>query len=376
MTRIASTLGVAFLAACSSGPADEEIAAAVESAFSSANPSGRTGLLMKGRTGVVWWQTGAFTPACLENNDLAFNDDPTTRPASARGAARISPTYQKQWGVTAATDTGYCIDLGSDPQISVGDVSPSGEGYRVVATITMAQPTKWFECLRSDLRDRVVEISVDAEGMPVVDTDMSLLQGDCPANIPASAARAAKPMPTAEAPSAPTAAQLQQLAADFDAALASRDGQKARDLIACYNLFEASPYYDACALSEIIPHGSVVADEANPWLEYAIKDFTELQQASQDRDIPNMYHVTFRHRRSGDRKSISVQWVDGEWKLVGIVSRKSPGLTVARILNDLHDRDKRDIFRRRMAGEDIDETGQPNNPQEEEEASSGGEIRF
>jgi hypothetical protein len=67
-----------------------------------------------------------------------------------------------------------------------------------------------------------------------------------------------------------------------------------------------------------------------------------------------------------------VQWVDNQWKLLGIVSRQSAKLTVARILNDLHERDKRDIFRRRLAGEEIDDSGQLINPEAEEDAPAGG----
>lgn len=353
-----------LLGACDSGPSDEEITAAVEAAFDSANPQGRTGLLIKGRDGVVWWQAGAFTNKCLEENDLAFNDDPTSRPANAQGLARISPTYKNQWTITAATDTGYCIDLGADPKIEVKDISKDIDGYRVVTAYSMGTPTKWFECLRSDYRDRLVEVGVDAEGQPVVNTDLSLFQGDCPHPLPPASPRKAGTEPTAAAPSAPTAAQLQSLAAAFDEALASRNGEAAAAMVSCYNLYEEKPY-GACAVSEIIPHGSMKDSEANPWMEYAIKDFTAFSKTTRDRENPSIYHVPFKHKRSGETRSISVQWAGGEWKLLGVVSRKSAGLTVARIVNDLHDREKRDIFGRRVAGEDIDDSGQPNNPQAE-----------
>lgn len=363
MRAVVGLMGL--LLGCDSGPSDEEITAAVEGAFAAANPAGRTGLLMKGRDGVVWWQAGAFTNKCLEQNDLAFNDDPNSRPPGAQGIPRISPTYKNQWTITAATDTGYCIDLGADPKVSVGEVTKDVDGYRVVATYSMGSPTKWFECLRSDYRDRVVTVRVGEDGQPIVDTDMGLFQGDCPRPIPASAPRKPGSEPTAAPPSPPTAQQLQKLAAEFDAALAGRDGQGARDLVSCYNLYEQKAY-GACALSEVIPHGSVTAGEGNPWLEYAAKDFTVFERATRDRENPSIYHVPFKHRRSGETRSISVQWVGGQWKLLGIVSRKAAGLTVARILNDLHDREKRDIFSRRLAGEDIDDQGQPNNPTSEE----------
>ena len=377
MARVAGILCTLMMTACDSGPDDEAITAAVEEGFARANPAGQHGLLMKGRTGVVWWQTSAFTPACLEQNDLAFNDDPTSRPPGTQGIARISPTYKNQWTITAATDTGYCIDLGSDPKLSIGEISPSGDGHQLVATITMGSPTKWFECLRSDLRERVVEISVSPEGAPIVETDLSLFQGDCPHPLPASAPRLARAAPTTAPSIPPTAQQIQQLASAFDAALTGRDGSAARELVSCYNLYEEKPY-GACSVAEIIPHGAVQSDEADPWLEYAAKDFAVFGRVTKDREDPTIYHVPFKHRRSGETRSISVQWVDNQWKLLGIVSRQSAKLTVARILNDLHERDKRDIFRRRLAGEEIDDSGQLINPEAEEDAPAGGggEIVF
>jgi hypothetical protein len=347
----------AVMVGCDGGLDDAVVKTAVQQHFNQANAPGRTGLLIKGRSGVVWWQASMFDKSCLEQKDLAFNDSPASRPANARAVARISPTYKSQWGITAATPTGYCIDLGSDPTIEIGEVVWSADRYRVDTTITMKSPTPWFECLERGARQRVVEVLVDNDA-PVVQTDLSLFQGDCPHPLPASEPRRAGREPVAAAPGAPTPGDIKKLAEAFDEALASNNHLAARDMVSCYNLFE-EPAYEACAVSEIIAHGSVKAGDADPWLEYAVTDFDSFSKPTRDRENPSMYHVTMKHRRSNKVRSFTVQWVSGDWKLVGIVGVKAEGLTTARILNDLYDRTQRDIFARRLAGEKIDEKGEP-----------------
>ncbi|MFT5686306.1 MAG: hypothetical protein ACI8RZ_007262 [Myxococcota bacterium] len=346
-----------MVAGCDGGLDEAEVKAAVQQHFEQANPPGRTGLLIKGRSGVVWWQASMFEKSCLEQKNLAFNDDPGSRPSNAKATARISPTYVNQWAITAATPTGYCIDLGTDPAVEVGDVVWSADRYRVTATISMKTPTPWFECLESGAKQRVVEVLVENDA-PVIETDLSLFQGDCPHPLPTSQARRSSREPVAAAPSAPTAGDIKKLADAFDAALASNGHLAARDMVSCYNLFEDAPY-EACAVSEIIAHGSVKAGDADPWLEYAVTDFESFSRPTRDRENPSMYHVSMKHRRSNKLRSFTVQWAEGDWKLVGVVGVKAEGLTTARILNDFHDRDKRDIFARRVAGEKIDEKGEP-----------------
>jgi hypothetical protein len=345
------------LTGCDGGLDEAEVKAAVQQTFDDANAPGRTGLLIKGRSGVVWWQASMFDKSCLEEKDLAFNDDPASRPSNAKAVARISPTYANQWGITAATPTGYCIDLGTDPSISLGEVVWSADRYRVDTTLSMKTPTPWFECLERGAKVRVVEVLVENDA-PVVQTDLGLFQGDCPHPIPASETRRAEREPAAAAPGAPTSGDIKSLAEAFDSALASNDHTTARDLVSCYNLFEEN-MYQACAISEIIAHGSVKAGDADPWLEYAVTDFDSFSRPSKDRENPSMYHVTMKHRRSNKTRGLTVQWVSGGWKLVGVVGSKAEGLTTARILSDLHDREKHDIFTRRLAGEKIDEKGEP-----------------
>ena len=57
-----------------------------------------------------------------------------------------------------------------------------------------------------------------------------------------------------------------------------------------------------------------------------------------------------------------MQWADGGWHLVGFVGRKAEGLTIARFFYDLHRKDKREVFERRLGGEQIDENGHPLDP--------------
>jgi hypothetical protein len=182
----------------------------------------------------------------------------------------------------------------------------------------------------------------------------------------ASKPRVARTEPIAEPPSPPSADDVRGLVQAFDDALAAGDTAKALGMVSCYNLYEKQPY-GACSTAEIIAHGSVKGGEANPWLEYAITDFSQFGKPTKDREKPTMFHSTFKHKRNNTPRSISVQWVGGEWKLVGIVSQQAEGLTVARFLNDLHDKEKRDIFKRRLAGEQIDYRGELLNPDAEEE---------
>ena len=65
--------------------------------------------------------------------------------------------------------------------------------------------------------------------------------------------------------------------------------------------------------------------------------------------------------------SFSIQWVGGEFKLFGAVSIMGAGLTPIRLMNDLHDKQYREAFEKRLAGEEVDYKGNPLNPNAEEE---------
>ena len=121
--------------ACDAQPSLDSTAAkaAVEAAFAEANPPGRTGLELAGKA--VWLGTSAFDKSCLESKDLAFNDDPGSRPASS--GPRISPTYAAQRYLTASTELGYCVYLGDTPVLTVEDASWGGDRYRVNIKVGM-----------------------------------------------------------------------------------------------------------------------------------------------------------------------------------------------------------------------------------------------
>ena len=62
---------------------------------------------------------------------------------------------------------------------------------------------------------------------------------------------------------------------------------------------------------------------------------------------------------------MAVQWVDGRFKLVAVVSLRGEGLTTPRFVYDLDRKDRRDIFERRYKGEKIDEKGNSTDPNAE-----------
>jgi hypothetical protein len=69
------------------------------------------------------------------------------------------------------------------------------------------------------------------------------------------------------------------------------------------------------------------------------------------------------HKRTKRDRSMSVEWVGGEWRIVGVVGAKGADLTSARFVYDLHKNDRRDIFLRRLNGEKIDEQGISTEPE-------------
>src|SRR4029453_4699396 len=76
-------LPLVLLVAC--GPTfgtKEEAKGAVEGAFAQANPAGRTGMELGGKA--VWLSAFGFDEKCLEEKDLAFNDNPNKRYESAQ----------------------------------------------------------------------------------------------------------------------------------------------------------------------------------------------------------------------------------------------------------------------------------------------------
>lgn len=367
MPRIAfpsSFLLVALGAGWGCGPSIPEEAAreAVKSAFADANPPGRTGLELGGRA--VWLRTDAFEDACLEQKDLAFNDNVADRPARYKDRKRISPTYQNQRYITAATDTGWCVYLGSDPTLSIDEANWARDHWILTVSYGMEEPTPWFECLARHVTHRTVNVRSE-EDESVVEGDLALTEGDCPHPLPGGEERTPRARPTADAPRAPSRSTVLALFRAFDEALYQKEWEKALDMVSCYNLYEERKY-GSCSVAELISvgpltRGSPRPEDGPPWLEnvvFSVEDFGAIRR---DRRDGSLYHVRLDSERGGSR-TVAVQWVDGRWKLVGVVGRKAEALTFMRFVYDLDRREKRDIFERRMEGEPIDEKGHPLDP--------------
>lgn len=352
-----------ILVACGGPPSslDESAARkAVESAFAAANPAGRTGMELKGKS--VWLQGPWFDASCLESKDLAFNEKPG---GNGGGAAKISPTFQNQRWITASTPKGYCVVLGESPTLSLTEAKWEGGAWRMKGTVGIGAPSPWFECISEQhkAREFIVKPGVGEGAAPVIEGDLDLRQGDCPSPLPGGEERGPTGPAPAEAHAAPSIDEVRALIAAFDQALVDGKLVEARAMTACYNLAEEPPVYGACSVGELVAHGPTFLAEARPqdgtpWLEYAATGPDGFTRVVKDGRHPSMAHALVKHKRTGKDRSVSVVWADGGWKLVGVVFRKAEALTTARYLNDLHDSKKRDIFERRFVkGEKIDDQG-------------------
>lgn len=352
---------------------ETEARAALEPALAAATPSGRTGMLLKGKA--VWLEAPMFDAACLESKNLAFNDDPDRRPANARGIARISPTYLNQRFLTASTADGYCVYMGEGLSTEIKSATwdkVEKDRWHFKVAYTMAASTPWFDCLAPEWKEReiVVRKGEVPGATPTIEGTLALAEGTCPHPAPGGELRDARARPTAPPPRAPSRDDVLAAIKAWDDALWAGDFVAARDALSCYNLFEEAKV-GTCSVGEVVaagpvPRGEPRMQDGTPWLEYVQDDYAAFERIVADRKDKTLFHATYAHKRTGKERSISVQYVDGGWKLVGIVGKQLETLTTARILNDLHDSKRRDIFERRLAGEKIDEEGNSLVPEEEE----------
>lgn len=357
MTRTSFLLLLA--AACGPSLEPEGARKAVQDAFAAANPPGRAGLLLEGKA--VWLQAGMFDDSCLEQKDLAFNDDPKRRPSGSR--PRISPTYMNQRWITASTPTGYCVYLGTDPTTEVGGAEWVEDRYLVEASVKITSPSPWFECLEPEARERTVQVVEDESGGAKVMDDMGLFSGDCPRPLPEGEERRAGRAPTEAPPKPPTRAEVVSLAERLEDAFYRGDFGLAQELTSCYNLFEKERY-GTCSVGEYVAvgpslHGDPRPQDGTPWLEYSIASLDDLGAITRDGRDPTLFHVNMTHKRTGRDRSFAVQWVGGKWKMVGVIGLLAEGLTTVRYVYDLHRPDRRAIFQRRLEGEELDEKGNP-----------------
>lgn len=375
------TLGLAALSTSGCGPAasisEEEARGVLEPALAAATPAGRTGLLLKGKN--VWLQAPDFDKSCLEQKDLAFNDNPGSRPAGQGGVSRISPTYAAQRYLTASTDTGFCVYLGEGLKAEIQEATfdwGTQDRWRFKVAYTMQSPTPWFECLDEKMRTREIVVRQgDGEGAaPVIEGTVPLAEGDCPHPLPGGEERTARAAPSGKPKAAPSRSDVEAAVQRMDDALWDGDFKAVQDAIVCYNLFEDDKV-GTCSVGEVValgpvPRGEPRMKDGTPWLEYLQDDWKSFGRIVPDGKDRTLYHVMVEHKRTGAPRSFTVQWDGGQWKVVGVVGKKAESLTTARIINDLHDRKKRDIFGRRLAGERIDEDGNPLDPVAEEEPAA------
>ena len=366
-------LPLLFLAGC--GPtfvSKEEAKAAVTSAFASANPPGRTGMELGGKA--VWLSAYGFDNTCLEEKDLAFNDDPRKRYDSTQDVMRISPTYTAQRFITASTSAGYCLYVGDDPQLEITEIEPETDTWHVTAKLGLGKTTPWFDCLDARFTTRFLDVIDPGDHSAAVrdPSELALFQGKCPSPMPGGEERP-KPhaRPTAKPPAPPTMADVQSVVKAFDDALYAHDYPKALSYVSCANLVEEAPFFGACSAGELVavgphPRGQERAEDGTPWLEFAVASFSDFQRVVPERKDPTLYHVTLTHKRTGRDRSFAVQWDQGKWKLLGVVDSKAEGLTFLRFLYDLHEPARMATFDKRLRGEKLDEKGQPPAGSEEE----------
>lgn len=375
---IPAILAMASVLGCSSlmGPNEDEARAKLEPLLAQAAQPGRTGLLLRGKN--VWLETSAFDPSCLEEKDLAFNDDPADRPSGV--GARISPTYKNQRYLTASTDQGYCVYLGEGLKVELKELAwdrAEDKGWNATLRYTLDKPSPWGDCLDKTATTRQVLVTVGEGEDPTVSIEggAQLAEGDCPVPLPGGEERTGRSRPAGAAPKAPSRDEAMAAMQRLDQALYDGDLVAALGAMSCYNLFE-DPMFGTCSVGEIValgplPRGEARIKDGTPWLEYVQDEpgaFTRIVADAQDRSL---FHVVYKHKRTGKDRSVSLQWEGGEWKVVGVVGKQSESITTARIVTDLADKRRREIFEKRLAGEKIDEEGNSTIPLAEGEEGAG-----
>lgn len=358
-----------MLLACGPGLSPDAAKEAVLAAAEAANPPGRTGLELIGKS--RWAEAPMLNRECVEQKNLAFADIPQERPEGRQGIQRISPTYYNQRYITDATSRGWCVFVGENVKVSVSDPAINQDSWVVPLVFSMEKPTPWFECMESSWVNRGITVTVDEAGDPVLEADLDVVPGDCAHPLPAGEERTASPRPRKAPSSGPTKGDVKKAVGALDDALWEHDWLAVLESTSCYNLLEDTKY-GSCTPSEVVqmgphPRGEERMGDGTPWTEFVIKSLDDIGRITADSEIDTMWHVNLTHKRTGRDKSFSVEWVDNTWKVVGVVSQGGADLTTVRYMYDLHRKDKRDVFLRRLEGEEIDEKGNPLDPYEDDE---------
>ena len=350
--------------ACGPGLSADAARQAVLDAAIEANPSGRSGIELVGKS--RWVAAPMFNRECVQQKNLAFADTPADRKDTRAGTQRISPTYNAQHWITTSTDMGWCVFIGENVQVEALEPSINQESWMVPVVYTVEKPSPWFECLESSWTNRTVQVSADEDGNPVFEADLDVTPGACPTPMPAGEDRPTGSLPRHKPSRAPTKADVGDAVKRFDDALYDHDWLAVVDAVSCYNLVEEAKY-GSCTPAEFVqmgphPRGEDRMGDGIAWTENIIADLDDIWKITPDTKQKTMFHVHVKHKRSGKARSFAVEWADDEWKVVAVVGAYGADLTTARVFYDLHKADKRDIFWQRMAGEEIDEEGNPLDP--------------
>lgn len=298
-------------------------------------------------------------------------DDPRHSSAANKGSTRrISPNYSAQNVWTNRTEKGWCIFLGNDLKMDITQVNFTADAWVVDYQFSMGGAGGWWDCVDEKKKAGYVRVLEADDGSLTLDEGgedlLSLHQGDCPSPLPAvELERTGAKRPTKKPPQAPSKADALAAAKRLDDALFEGDFVAARDAVSCYNLYEKEPY-GACAPSEFLnlgplPRGGAPRmSDGPPWSINTFKSLDALGKPFRDSKDATMYHVEVKPAKGkAKRRTMAIQWADDEWKVVGVLGRLSEGLATVQIVYDLDRSDKRDIFERRMKGEQIGEDGTP-----------------
>lgn len=316
-----------------------------------------------------WSQGRGFERSCLDEKNIAFHHH--------LKAGKIQPTLSSQLYFTTSTKKGYCIDMGEGLSLVVDAIasdsaSVSAGSYKTTVHFEMKEPTPWFTCLSENFLRREFYMSFKDGNITIDDSSGLVLREDEACTQPGVAfvERKEQSRPTEAPKKAPSQKEIQDLLNKFDQALYDFDFAKAISYISCANLIEAKWGY--CTLSELLPLGHVTKGEermrdGRPWLSNTARDFTVFTTVTRDRMDPTMFHLRYKDRRNKKPLSISIQYVEGEWKLFGAIAEVQQGVTPLSFILNLHEKETRDIFERRLAGEEIDSKGRPLNPFEKPE---------
>lgn len=353
-----------------------EAEALVRSTFDEQNPAGRVAVEVLGKG--VWYKAPTLSGSCLQQNDWAFNNDPRrTKNASGKGMPRISPIYSAQNTWIDTTDKGYCIYVGSDATLDILQTTYIDGAYRVEVELGMKTPEGWWECIDGTVKKQTISV-VDNEGtLEVVGGQVNVGRGACSSPAPLGDGRKALARPRGKAPKLPTKGEVDQLVRAFDDKMRAKDYYGALQHVRCFNLFEDDKF-GSCSAGELIglaaiPKGGEDEPFEPPWTDGVFTDTSKFGRIFFDKRDKHMAHVEIRHRRTDDKRTMAMYWMDKEWHLVGVVSLKGEGLTSMRFVYDLDRKDRRDIFERRLAGEMIDEKGHPYDPFAAENAAAGSQ---